>query len=74
LKPLSVGKCKSDYSTAWVERYPGTGRRGFTESTRSDYRHDLKRYVNPRLGNLRLEQIATLHAGAAEDAKFALGY
>jgi Phage integrase, N-terminal SAM-like domain len=47
----------ADYATAWVERYQGTGRRGFTESTRSDYRRDLKRYVIPRLGNLRLEQI-----------------
>jgi integrase len=51
----------ADYSTAWVERYQGTGRRGFTESTRSDYRRDLKRYVNPRLGNLRLEQITPRH-------------
>jgi integrase len=51
----------ADYSTAWVERPQGTGRRGFTESTRSDYRRDLKRYVNPRLGRLRLEQITPRH-------------
>jgi integrase len=51
----------ADYSTAWVERYQGTGRRGFTESTRSDYRRDLKRYVNPRIGRLRLEQITPRH-------------
>lgn len=30
----------------------GTGKRGFTESTRADYRRDLERYVVPRFGCL----------------------
>lgn len=40
----------ADFAEAWVERYQGTGRRGFAESTRRDYRRDLQRYVIPRLG------------------------
>jgi integrase len=51
----------STYATAWVERYRGNGRRGFTEHTRNDYRRDLERYALPRLGNLRLEQITPRH-------------
>jgi integrase len=51
----------SDFAEAWVERYQGTGRRGFTESTRDDYRRDLKKYVNPRLGHMRVEQINPRH-------------
>lgn len=36
-----------DYALEWVERYQGRGRRGFRESTRDDYRRDLRRYVLP---------------------------
>lgn len=35
-----------DYGAEWVENYKGGGR-GFKESTRSDYRSDLKRYIVP---------------------------
>jgi hypothetical protein len=49
------------YASAWVERYRGNGRRGFTENTREEYRRDLQRYALPRLGNLRLEQITPRH-------------
>jgi integrase len=35
------------YAEDWVERYQGTGRRGFTETTREDYRRDLERYAFP---------------------------
>ncbi len=49
-----------DYALEWVERYQGRGRRGFRESTREDYRRDLRRYVLPYLdGQLRrrVEQV-----------------
>lgn len=36
-----------EYALEWVERYQGRGRRGFRESTREDYRRDLRRYVLP---------------------------
>src|SRR5262245_64754352 len=51
----------ADYANAWVERYEGTGRRGFAEHTRKDYRRDLNGYAIPRLGRLRLEQITPRH-------------
>lgn len=35
------------YALDWVERYPGRGRRGFREQTRTDYRRDLARYAVP---------------------------
>jgi integrase len=50
-----------DYALAWVDRYRGNGRRGFTEDTRVEYRRDLDRYAIPRLGKLRLEQITPRH-------------
>ena len=34
-----------DYAEAWVERYQGTGRRGFRESTRDDYRRLLAEFA-----------------------------
>lgn len=34
-----------DYALEWVERYQGTGKRGFRDETRDDYRSLLKRYV-----------------------------
>ncbi len=37
------------YAGEWVERYQGTGRRGFRENTRADYRRDLERYAFPFL-------------------------
>lgn len=49
-----------DYAEEWVKRYQGRGRRGFRESTRDDYRRDLRRYVLPYFdGRLRrrVEQI-----------------
>src|SRR5215210_7171159 len=48
-----------DYAEEWVERH--RGRRGFRESTREDYRRDLRRYAYPffdeRLGRRTLSQI-----------------
>jgi integrase len=36
-----------EFAEEWVERYQGTGRRGFRESTREDYRDLLARFVFP---------------------------
>jgi integrase len=50
-----------DYAIEWVERYQGRGRRGFRESTREDYRRDLRRYVLPYLDEKlrrRVEQVS----------------
>ena len=33
------------YAREWVERYQGTGRRGFREETRAEYRHLLNHYA-----------------------------
>ena len=47
----------AEYATEWVERYQGRGR-GFRESTRDNYRSDLKRYAIPWFGSTkRLAQI-----------------
>lgn len=46
----------ADYAMAWIGRYQGNGRRGFTQDTRAEYRRDLARYAIPYLGRLRLEQ------------------
>jgi integrase len=51
----------ADYARAWVDRYQGNGRRGFTEDTRTEYRRDLERYAIPRLGRMRIEQITARH-------------
>ncbi len=34
-----------DYAREWIERYQGTGRRGFREETRSEYRALLDKYA-----------------------------
>lgn len=36
-----------DYAAEWIVRYQGSGRGGFRESTRADYRRDLERYAFP---------------------------
>ena len=33
------------YAREWIERYQGTGRRGFRQETRDDYRWNLERYA-----------------------------
>jgi hypothetical protein len=35
----------ADYSLAWVDRYQGTGRRGFRQETRDEYRGLLNKYA-----------------------------
>jgi integrase len=36
-----------EFAEDWIERYGGTGRSGFRESTRDDYRRDLRWYAYP---------------------------
>ena len=36
-----------EYAAEWIVRYPGNGRRGFTEETRAEYRRDLDHYLLP---------------------------
>src|ERR1700704_4981909 len=33
------------YALDWIDRYQGTGRRGFNEQTRKEYRRDLAAYA-----------------------------
>jgi integrase len=40
-----------DFAAEWIDRYQGTGRRGFSGQTRKDYRRDLERYAYPFLGD-----------------------
>lgn len=40
----------SEYAIEWIGGYQGTGRRGFRELTRRDYKRDLERYAIPFLG------------------------
>jgi hypothetical protein len=54
----------------WVERYHGTGRRGFREETRSEYRVLLDKYAlhyfakGTRLSAVGPRQIAESSAGS----------
>jgi integrase len=50
-----------DYAPDWIDRYHGTGRRGFTEETRREYRRDLQRYIIPDLGKYKLGEITPEH-------------
>lgn len=50
-----------DYAAEWIDRYQGNGRRGFTETTRDDYRRDLRRYAFPHLGSRPLATITPRH-------------
>lgn len=50
------------YATEWVEVYTGRGRSGFRESTREDYRRELRRWVFPFWGDrLRLSELTPRH-------------
>lgn len=51
----------NEYALDWIDRYEGTGQRGFTAETRREYRRDLKRYAIPHLGHLRLAEITPRH-------------
>lgn len=46
-----------EYAEAWVERYQGTGRRGFRESTRDDYRRHLLEFAYPFFDDRRRRRL-----------------
>lgn len=54
----------ADYAREWITRYQGSGRRGFTEDTRDEYRRDLERYGIAFLGRHRLDQIGSREIGS----------
>src|SRR5215204_3733641 len=47
-----------DYAESWVERYQGTGRRGFRESTRDDYRRLLREFAFPFFDDRRRRRLS----------------
>lgn len=46
------------YAEGWVERYQGTGRRGFRESTREDYRRLLDEFAYPFFDERRRRKLS----------------
>ncbi len=47
-----------DFLSEWIDRYQGTGRRGFREGTRADYRRLLDQYAHAYFGErLRLVDV-----------------
>jgi integrase len=51
-----------DYLSWWVDSYQGTGRRGFRENTRGEYRRLLDSYAHRFFGErLRLTDVTPLH-------------
>lgn len=54
-----------EYAREWVERYQGTGRRGFREETRSEYRVLLDRYALSHFSaQTRLTEITPRHVAS----------
>lgn len=54
-----------EYAREWVERYQGTGRRGFREETRSEYRALLDKYALSHFSaQTRLTDITPRHIAA----------
>jgi len=47
-----------EYAEAWVERYQGTGRRGFRASTRDDYRRLLSEFAYPFFDERRRRRLS----------------
>lgn len=53
-----------EYARAWVDRYQGTGKRGFRDETRAEYRALLERYAleffraDVRLSEIRPKQVS----------------
>ena len=51
------------YAEAWIERYQGTGRRGFRESTRDDYRRLLHEFAFPFFDERRRRRLSEVTPG-----------
>jgi integrase len=45
------------YAKSWLDTYKGRTSRGFSETTRTEYRRDIERRAIPFFGNLRLDEI-----------------
>lgn len=64
-----------EYAREWIERYQGTGRRGFREETRSEYRALLDKYAlshffpQTRLTEITPRHIATFVGWLCEQTK-----
>lgn len=64
-----------DYAREWIERYQGTGRRGFREETRSEYRALLNKYAltyfssRTKLTDLTPRHIATFVGWLCEQTR-----
>jgi lipopolysaccharide export LptBFGC system permease protein LptF len=50
-----------EYAEAWVERYQGTGRRGFREGTRDDYRRLLREFAYPFFDERRRRKLSEVN-------------
>ena len=46
-----------DYAETWIEDYRGRTSRGFSETTRTEYRRDLDAHVVPYFGGDQLREI-----------------
>lgn len=46
-----------DYFAEWIESYAGRTARGFSETTRPEYRRPIERYALPRWGGWRLAEV-----------------
>jgi integrase len=46
-----------DYFRDWIESYAGRTARGFSESTRPEYRRPIQRYAVPKWGGWRLAEV-----------------
>lgn len=46
-----------DYFTQWIETYAGRTQRGFSETTRPEYRRTIENFAMPRWKTLKLSEI-----------------
>jgi integrase len=46
-----------EYFEQWIESYAGRTARGFSETTRPEYRRPIERYAEPRWGTWRLAEV-----------------
>lgn len=50
----------AEYAMGWIERYAGSGKAGFREHTRDDYRRDLEWYAVPFFGDERGRRVTAI--------------
>jgi len=54
-KPARIKVC--DYAGSWIDSYRGRTSKGFSETTRAEYRRDLDQHVVPYFGHVCLDEI-----------------